>query len=225
MRLVAVALAGLVVSGPAFAQYYGPRPVAPVGPVAEYDVARIVQRMGLDPIGHPVRSGPVYIQRAADYYGRPLRIIVDPWRRQVVSVETGGPARAYDRRYAYGAPYGPRAYPAYGDNLAPPGSVMATPGQPPQAALAPGVQPPAAAAPRPQTRSAAVSPAQTPIPRKRPATAPQEAVGSVEPLARQSTPVPAAPQQDAAPQNTPPAMPPEPAKPAGPTMTPVAPLD
>src|SRR5215470_16810878 len=101
MRLVAIALAGCVISGPAFAQYYGPRPAAPAGPIGpEGAVTRIVLRMGLEPIGQPVRNGALYVQRAADYYGKPLRVIVDPWRRQVVSVEPGGgPARAYGGPY------------------------------------------------------------------------------------------------------------------------------
>ena len=32
----------------------------------------------------PVRNGAVYVQRAADYYGKPLRIVIDANRAQVV---------------------------------------------------------------------------------------------------------------------------------------------
>ena len=57
MRLV-VAVAGLLLAaGSASAQYYVPRPPAPIGPPSAYDVAEIVQAMGLDPIGPPGRSG------------------------------------------------------------------------------------------------------------------------------------------------------------------------
>ena len=59
MRLV-VAVAGLLFAAvPASAQYYGPRPAVPIGPPSAYDVAEIVQAMGLDPIGPPGRSGAV----------------------------------------------------------------------------------------------------------------------------------------------------------------------
>jgi hypothetical protein len=72
--------------------------------------------------------------------------------------------------------------------------------------------PPAA---HPKSKSAAVAPSQSPVPRKRPASAPQQTLGSVEPLK-------AEPQS--APESTPAAAP-SPAKTAGPEMTPVAPLN
>src|SRR3954453_9087460 len=70
MRRVALAAAGLVtLAGPAFAQYYGPRPSVPIGPMPADSVFQMVRQMGLEPVGAPVRSGPVYFQRA----GRLLR--------------------------------------------------------------------------------------------------------------------------------------------------------
>src|SRR3954454_15001374 len=132
MRRVALAAAGLVtLAGPAFAQYYGRRPSVPIGPMPTDSVSQMVRQMGLEPVGAPVRSGPVYFQRAADYYGKPLRVAIDAHRAQVLSVEpVGGPM-------IHGGPYAsasapdwrrPARYP-YGmpdeDAIALPGSVMA----------------------------------------------------------------------------------------------------
>src|SRR5215210_5476841 len=98
-------------------------------------VFHMVRQMGLEPMGPPVRNGAVYVQRAADYYGRPLRIVIDASRAQVVTVETiGGPPAIYRGPYAStGAPYWRRPYGPYGamrpndddEDYAPPGSVMA----------------------------------------------------------------------------------------------------
>jgi hypothetical protein len=213
MRRVAFAIAGLVMlgAGPAMAQYgYPPRPAMSVGGMPPEGVFQMVRQMGLEPVGPPVRNGPVYFQRAADYYGKPLRVVIDANRAQVVSVEAiGGPPAMYRGPYAStGGPYWRRPYSPYGvmppdddDDYAPPGLLMAPHGQPPQPGL------PAASQAKP--KSAAVTPARPPVPRKRPAAAPQEAAGSVEPIA------PSAPA----------AAPPPPAKPATPEMTPVAPLN
>ena len=90
MRLVGVAVAGLL-----FAAATGvgaiscPRPVIPIGPPSAYDVAEIVQAMGLDPIGPPARSGAFHVQRARDDFGRVLRVTVDARRSQVIAVEAG----------------------------------------------------------------------------------------------------------------------------------------
>ena len=60
MKLVALAAAGFVAaSAPASAQYI-PRPMAPIGPLPPESVSEIVRHMGLEPVGAPVRSGPVY---------------------------------------------------------------------------------------------------------------------------------------------------------------------
>lgn len=234
MRRVAFAIAGLVMlnAGPALAQYgYPPRPMMVVGGIPPESVFEMVRGMGLQPIGPPMRNGPVWIQRAADYYGKPLRVVVDASRAQVVSVEAiGGSPMLHGGPYAStGGPYWRRPYGPYGamapdddEDLAPPGSVMAPHAQPPR----PGVQqpnmqglPPQTVAPpqKPKAKSAAVTPQNPPTPRKRPATAPQETAGSVEPLQ------PAAPQS--APASVPPPAPPPAAKPAAPEMTPVAPLN
>jgi hypothetical protein len=158
------------------------------------------------------------VQRAADYYGKPLRVVVDAARAQVVSVEpAGGPPMFHGGPYAStGAPYWRRPY--YGamapddDDFAPPGSVMAPHGQQPQTGLPP------AARPKPAAKSAAITPGRPPVPKKRPSSAPQEAAGSVEPL--QAAPQPATP----APQKPAAVSPPAPAKPAN-AMPPVAPLE
>ena len=208
MKLVSLIIAGLLTgAAPAFAQY-APRPVMPVGPMPPEGVFHMVRQMGLEPIGAPVRSGAVYIQRAADYYGKPLRVVIDASRAQVVSVEAiGGPPAIHGGPYASsGAPYWRRPYGPYGmppyddDDYAPPGSLMAPHAQP-QSGL-----PPATHA---KPKSAAVTPGRPPVPRKRPVAAPQETAGSVEPV-----------------QATPQAAPAAPAvKPASPEMAPVAPLN
>jgi hypothetical protein len=218
MKLVAlVAAAFVVASAPASAQYI-PRPMVPIGPLPPENVSEIVRHMGLEPVGAPVRSGPVYFQRAADYYGKPLRVVIDAHRAQVVMVEPiGGPPMLHRGPYASaGAPYWRRSYP-YGmpddDAIAPPGSVMAPHGQPPQAGLPPATQP------KPSTKSAAVTPKEPPVPRKRPASAPQQAAGSIEPV-QAAPPAPSAPAIEK-PTNV---APPAPETPAT-AMPPVAPLE
>ena len=105
MRLV-VAVAGLLFAAvPASAQYYGPRPAVPIGPPSAYDVAEIVQAMGLDPIGPPGRSGAFFVQRARDDFGRVLNVTVDARRSQVIAVEALGHANAPYGRYAGYGPY------------------------------------------------------------------------------------------------------------------------
>ncbi|MEJ0078583.1 MAG: hypothetical protein WDO17_24710 [Alphaproteobacteria bacterium] len=219
MKLVALAAAAfVVVSAPASAQYYGPRPMAPIGPLPPESVSQMVRQMGLEPVGAPVRSGPVYFQRAADYYGKPLRVVIDAHRAQVVMVEPiGGPPMLHGGPYAStGGPYWrrPYGYP-YGmpddEAIAPPGSVMTPHGQPPQAGLPPATQA------KPAPKSAAITPKEPPVPRKRPVSAPQQAAGSVEPVA--------APQATAPVVEKPAAVvPPPPEKPAN-AMPPVTPLE
>jgi len=221
MKLVALAAAAVLVAltAPASAQYYGRRPMAPIGPLPPEGVSEMVRQMGLEPVGAPVRSGPVYFQRAADYYGKPLRVVIDAHRAQVVMVEpVGGPPMLRSGPYAStGGPYWRRRYGyPYGmpddEAIAPPGSVMAPRGQLPQAGLPPAIQA------KPAAKSAAITPARPPVPRKRPTEAPHQTAGSVEPL--QAGPAPSL-----APAEKPAAAPPAaPEKPAN-TMPPVAPLD
>ncbi len=206
MRLV-VAVAGLLfAAGPTSAQYYGPRPAVPIGPPSAYDVAEIVQAMGLDPIGPPGRSGAFFVQRARDDFGRVLSVTVDARRSQVIAVEALGPANAPYGRYAGYGPYR-RAHPGYAlppddeADFAAPGSIMgarvsphAIAPTPRSAAATPHpAPPPQAVAPKPAVKSATA----TPVPRKRPAAAPQEAAGSVEPVSAQNA-APPAPTQPSA---------------------------
>lgn len=207
MKFVTLAAAGVVLLGasPAFAQYgpFGPvmRPAMPIAGMPGNEVVGMVREMGLDPIGPPTRSGNFYIQRAADFYGRPMQVIVDARRAQVVSVEALGAPGAFhgapiaaNARYAPG-PYGRGAYPGHGvPDDAVDGSLPAPQGArpAPHADLGPGqadphrgVQPmplPQHVTPKPVMKSAAITPGKPPVPRKRPATAPQEAAGTVEPL-------------------------------------------
>jgi hypothetical protein len=190
MRLVGLAVAGLLLgAAPASAQNI-PRPVAPVGLSSAQDAAEIVQAMGLDPIGPAARSGPYYVQSARDDFGRVLRVTVDARRSQVIAVEAGVPRALYGPYAGYTPhhrPYPARAAHPFGEDLdlAPPGSIMGARMQP--HAVAPSA-PPHAAPPKPATKSANA----TPVPRKRPAAAPQEAAGSVEPLPAQgAAPAPA----------------------------------
>jgi hypothetical protein len=203
MRLVGLAVAGLLLGAvPASAQYI-PRPVVPIGPPSGYDVAEIVHAMGLDPIGAPMRNGPFFVQRAVDDLGRVLRVTVDARRSQVIAVEAIGPV-PYGRFAGYGPhrrPYpGYAAFPSDDDDdfdLAPPGSIMGA--RMPPDAVTPSA-PPRAATPKPVTKSANAAP----VPRKRPAAAPQGAAGSVEPLPAQGAPAQGPP---ATPSLTPPVTP------------------
>ena len=101
--------------------------MVPIGPMPPEGVFEMVRQMGLEPVGPPLRNGPVWVQRAADYYGKPLRVVVDAARAQVVSVEPiGGPPMLHGGPYAStGAPYWRRPYPYGGmmpdDDFAPPG--------------------------------------------------------------------------------------------------------
>jgi len=219
MKFVAlVAAAFVVVSVPASAQYYGPRPMAPIGPLPPQSVSEMVRQMGLEPVGAPVRNGPVYFQRAADYYGKPLRVVIDAHRAQVVSVEpVGRPPMMHGGPYASnGAPYwrGRYGYP-YGmpddEAIAPPGSVMTPHGQSPQTGLPPATQA------KPAPKSAAVTPLHQPVPRKRPVSAPQQAAGSVEPVAAPQAAAPVVEKPAAV-------VPPPPEKPAN-AMPPVNSLE
>jgi hypothetical protein len=252
MKLTVLALAGFAVLGasPALAQYgpyYGPvmRPTIPIAGMPGGEVVGMVREMGLDPVGLPTRSGNFYIQRATDYYGRPMQVVVDARRAQVVSVEAlnapglghTGPYAAANARFAPG-PFGRWPHRGYG---APDDDDLDGPLPPPQgmrpvprADLGPAQtdphrngQPmasPQQVAPKPVTKSAAITPAKPPVPRKRPAAAPQETAGTVEPL--QAKP-------EAAPSVAPPApateakplAPATPATPASPAMPPVAPLE
>jgi hypothetical protein len=116
---------------------------------------------------------------------------------------TGAPY--YRRPYGGNGSYG--ALPDDDEEFGPPGSMIGPQGYP-------GLPPQAIPPQKPKAKSAAVTPQHPPAPRKRPSSAPQESVGSVEPIAPAPQQAPAAPAA-AAPE----------AKPAKPEMTPVAPLN
>ena len=147
MKRALFALANLVLLGaaPALAQYAPPRPPVAIGPMGAADVADIVQAMGLDPVGPPARSGAFYVQRATDDFGRVLSVTVDARRSQVIAIEAVA-VRQPPGIYA-GHGVHRRRYPGYAItpddafDLAAPGSVMASHGQPPHA-QPPHVQPP-----------------------------------------------------------------------------------
>jgi hypothetical protein len=213
----------VVGASPAFAQYYIPRPPAPIGPMAVDDVLDIVEGMGLRPVGPAMSHGPFLVQRARDDYGRLLHVTVDARRQQVIAIEAAGMRRGSYARYAGYGPQRRVMHPGYAvdpddDELAAPGSVMAPrahPVQPHAVAPQPYQQPQAQPPQKRATKSAAVPPQRTPVPRKRPASAPEQAAaGSVEPVA----PVPTAPAQPE-PQATPVAPP------ANNASTPVTPLE
>ncbi len=81
MRLVGVALAGVLIGiAPAFAQY-APRPPAPIGPMPADDVAEIVQAMGLDPVspvGPPPTPEALKARREAEAKAAEERFAVPP---------------------------------------------------------------------------------------------------------------------------------------------------
>ena len=185
----------------------------------------------MQPVGPALRSGAFLVQRAIDDSGRVLRVTVDARRSQVIAIEANGAPRGPYARYA--SPYGPYrgSYPAPypgmapDASLAPPGSVMAARepvaraphgALPPRSAsITPDLPTPPIPGVKPRAKSAAITPLHptaAPTPRKRPVTAPQQAAGSVEPVA----PAPA-------PQAAP-AAPPAPAKPDN-AMPPVTPLE
>jgi len=197
MRLV-LAVAGLLLGAAPVSAQYIPRPVAPIGADSAQDAAEIVQAMGFDPVGPAARSGRYHVQRARDPYGRVVRVTVDARRSQIVAVERGGVSAPYAGRGFYRRPYpGYAAMPQDDEDFAPPGSITGSRPYPPatlpparsasvtpNAVLAPNAAPtpriaPAVAAP---PKPAAPKTASAPTPRKRPASAPQEAVGSVEPI-------------------------------------------
>lgn len=177
MKFAMLLTAGfIVVTAPASAQYI-PRPMVPIGPPSAYDATEIVEAMGLRPLGVPVRNGPFFVQSARDDMGRVLRVTVDARRSQVVAVEAGVPRGLYGP-YAGYAPHhrsarAPVPYPIDDFDIAPPGSIMGS-------RMAPHAGLPPAAQPKPSTKAAAVTPKEPPVPRKRPASAPQQTAGSVE---------------------------------------------
>jgi hypothetical protein len=198
MRLIAFAVAGLVTAGagvasaqpmwgPEGGRFYGPerspRWQRDIGPLDPQRVAYVVESMGLDPVGPPLQTGNLVVQRAADEFGRIVRVTVNLNNGRVVSVvPLGAPPSVNGGPYAAQRPYGPGPYapspyarqaPQSDDDeeFAPPGSMMAPRADlPPAPSYGPGPRadlPPApsyvpgpGAAPPP--RSAAATPYPTP---------------------------------------------------------------
>jgi len=109
-----VALA-LLVSRPGLTQ-----PIPPAYPGAVYpsevalpphEVVTIVSSTGLEPLGRPVRQGPVYALRAVDPAGEEVRVVVDAYMGRIVKViPVSGPRYAMPLlRAPYGRPPRPTA--------------------------------------------------------------------------------------------------------------------
>jgi hypothetical protein len=216
MKFAALLTVGFIVASASVSAQSIPRPVAPTGPPSAQDATEIVEAIGLRPIGAPTRNGPFFMQSARDDRGRELRVTVDARRSQVVAVEAGAPRTQYGPYAGYAPRHRPAPYPLEDFVIAPPGSIMGSRMIPNAAALHEMVP---HAQPKPSAKSAAVTPKEPPVPRKRPASAPQQTAGSIEPL-------PAAPQAPSTPAVERPAnaAPSAPEKPAN-AMPPVAPLE
>jgi hypothetical protein len=185
----------------------------------------MVRAFGFQPIGHPVRHGNLYVQRALDPNDMEYRLVIDSLTGRTVSVRPmrmAGPfaygpgpyapppyrpARYYgpppdDYGFGYGTPRPPRSVPAA--RLAPPQP------QPPQQP-----QPQQHAQPQPQPSTSA----QAPLPRPKPYV--MEATGSI-PVDSPASP---APQKTPEPEKTlePPKAAPQATGAAA--LPPVAPLD
>lgn len=233
---LALAIAG---SAPAAAQpvYVSPDGAPPPGyqplpGLAPGHVLAIVRSAGLAPLTQPARRGPRYVLLAADRYGQPMRVVVDAHGGRILRI-----APAHDPRFAGPALRPPGAVPLRPHAGPPPrelkdprddavGGPPATPPrgaiQNPRVAVAPPVT---GAMPAPTARQAEPRPARTPLPRPRPALAasaatPEVAAPPPPPAAETIAPAETAP---AKPAPTPAAK--EPAKPDGPALVPVAPLE
>ncbi len=173
-----------------------------------YEVIAIVRSAGLTPLTRPLRRGPTYVLLAADRRGRDVRVVVDAYAGDIVSVRP-----VYASRFQ-GGPYGPPARmmppePVYG-----PGAHIAPPlrdddGGPrviygPRGNTERNISPPRNV---PNTRTASAppvaQPAPTPLPRPRPSIAATQAPAEPAPASPAPQAVPAA--TPAAPETAPPA--------------------
>lgn len=82
-RMIVAALAALATPAaagdlPQLAQF--------IGLVPPYEVFAIVRSAGLDPVGQPVRRGPIYVLRAIDDDDREVRVVVDARYGEIVSI-------------------------------------------------------------------------------------------------------------------------------------------
>src|SRR5262249_57040776 len=81
------------------------------GPLPPHEAVTIVSSSGLEPVGRPVRQGPVYAVRAVDPAGEEVRVIVDAYMGRIVKViPLSGPRYAMPLlRAPYGRPPRPTA--------------------------------------------------------------------------------------------------------------------
>ncbi|HEY6995887.1 MAG TPA: hypothetical protein VH397_19455 [Xanthobacteraceae bacterium] len=166
-------------SGTALAQPVPPAYSGPIYPgeamgVPPYEVAAIVSSAGFEPLGRPLRQGPVYTMRALDPSGEEVRVIVNAQMGRIVRIvpvtmpRYGVPVVRPPGRIVMAAPGG------YAPNVRMPGGEGFGPGGPPNGAVATAPRDPAV-------------PAAPPLPRPRPTIASSDApVGAAQ--------VPAAPQ-------------------------------
>jgi hypothetical protein len=82
-----------------------------------HEVVTIVSSTGLEPVGRPVRQGPVYALRAVDSAGEEVRVVVDAYMGRIVKViPLSGPRYAMPLlRAPYGRPPRPMAMVPDGD--------------------------------------------------------------------------------------------------------------
>jgi hypothetical protein len=105
-----IAALALLASRPGVAQPY-PGAVYPGEALPPHEAVTIVSSTGLEPVGRPVRQGPVYALRAVDPAGEEVRVIVDAYLGRIVKViPLSGPRYAMPLlRAPYGRPPRPTA--------------------------------------------------------------------------------------------------------------------
>jgi hypothetical protein len=150
-------------------------PSAP-GFVSTYEIVRTLRSAGFDPLAPPLREGTIYVARATDYRGIPMRVVLDARTGAIRDANrivpgpgnyTGPYGGVYSER-AYG-PYGPGPYGPDADDqgdaepygpgpYGPPGTARLPYGLPQDADV-----PAAPVAPRPPAGASI-----TPLPRPRP---------------------------------------------------------
>ena len=104
----------LLASRPGLAQPVPPAyrgAVFPGEALPPHEAVTIVSSTGLEPVGRPVRQGPVYAVRAVDPAGEEVRVIVDAYLGRIVKViPLSGPRYAMPLlRAPYGRPPRPTA--------------------------------------------------------------------------------------------------------------------
>ena len=139
------------------------------------EVAAIVRSTGLEPLGRPLRQGPVYVSRALDPSGQEVRVIINAQMGRVVRIV-------------------PVTMPRYGlPVVRPPGRIVMAPDGYGPDPRGPGAEGMPSGAP-PQGAAAAAPPAGPPLPRPRPKlaeTGPATTVPETTGTARPSKPTPA----------------------------------